>query len=73
MANITAQLKKVKVDISIWDLIHTSSEHQEAFLRVFQAAHVAQTIEPAALESMVGMIVGPQVITFSSDVLPLRG
>ena len=26
-ADIIAQLKKVKADISIWDLIHTSSEH----------------------------------------------
>ena len=58
-ANITAQLKKVKADISIWDLIHTSSEHREAFLHVFQAAHVSRAIEPATLESMVGMIAEP--------------
>ena len=40
---------------------------------MFQAAHVAQTIDPAALESMVGMIAGPHVITFTSDELPLVG
>ena len=40
---------------------------------MFQAAHVSQTIEPAALESMVGMIVEPQVISFTSDELPPVG
>ena len=59
MVDITAQLKNVKADISIWELIHTSSEHREAFLRVFQAAHVSPTIEPATLESIVGMIMVP--------------
>ena len=49
----------VSLDFSIWDLIHTSSEHREAFLRVFQAAHVSPTIELATLESMVGMITVP--------------
>ena len=73
MVDITTQLKKVKADISIWDLIHTSSEHREAFLRVFQAAHVSPTIEPTILESMVGMITVSQVISFSSDELPLVG
>ena len=72
-ADITAQLKKVKADISIWDLIHSSREHREAFLRVFQAAHVSQTIEPSTLENMVGMIAEPQVISFSSDELPPAG
>ena len=33
-AGITAQLMKVKANISIWDLIYTSLEHREAFLRV---------------------------------------
>ena len=72
-ADITAQLKKVKADISIWDIIHTSAEHREAFLCVFQAAHVSQTIKPTTLESMVGMIAEPQVISFSNDELPLVG
>ena len=38
---------------------------------MFQAAHVSQTIEPATLESMVGLIVKPQVISFPNDELPL--
>ena len=63
----------MKADISIWDLIHTSSERREAFLRVFQAAHVSPTIEPAALETMVAMIAILQVISFSSDELPSVG
>ena len=63
----------MKADISIRDLIHTSSEHREAFLRVFQAAHVSPTIEPTALESMVGMIAVPQAIYFSSNELPPVG
>ena len=40
-ADITVQLKKVRADISIWDLIHTSSKHHEAFLHVFQVAHMS--------------------------------
>ena len=71
--DITAQLRKVKADISIWDLIHTSAEHKEAFLRVFQAAHVSPAIEPNVLETMISMIAVPQVISFSSDELPPTG
>ena len=40
---------------------------------MFQVAHVSLTIELATLESMVGMIEVPQVISFSSDELPSAG
>ena len=63
----------MKADISIWDLIHTSLELREAFLRVFQVAHISPTIEPAALDSMMSMIAVPQFISFSSDELPPVG
>jgi hypothetical protein len=59
------QLKKIKADVSIWDLIHTSTEHREAFLRIFRAAHVAPDITPDSLGEVVGMIVAPQALTFS--------
>ena len=34
---------------------------------------MSKTIEPTTLESMVGMIAEPQVISFTSDELPLAG
>ena len=40
---------------------------------MFHATHVSQSIEPATLENMVGMIAEPQVISFSSDELPPAG
>ena len=40
---------------------------------MFQAARVSQAIEPVALESMVGVIAEPQIISFTSDELPPAG
>jgi hypothetical protein len=71
--DVTNQLKKVKADISIWDLIHTSAEHREAFLRVFQAAHVPNQTTPETLEQMVAAITTPQLLAYSIDDLSPAG
>jgi hypothetical protein len=71
-SDITGQLKKVKVKISIWDLIHTSVKHKEAFLRVFQVAHVSEHTSPQSLEQMVATISAPKLLTYSiNDLSPV--
>lgn len=71
--NIVEQLKKTPAHIDILSLLLTSSHHREALLSIFKEAHVPKDISPEDLQNMAGLIMSPNIISFSDDEIPAEG
>ena len=69
---ILEQLKKVKANISIWELLMHSSSHRKALVKALTQMNIQTT---ATLEAMVARIIKNKqgVITFSNADLLVEG
>ena len=68
---VLKQLKRTKVDVSVWDLVMASKDHREALLRALVNVRVSTE---AAAEDLIALIQRPQLeITFSDKDLPPEG
>ena len=69
---ILEQLKKVKANVSIWELLMHSSNHRKALVKALANMNIQTTATP---EAMVARITENKqgVITFSDTDLPVEG
>lgn len=71
--DVVEQLKKTPAHINILSLLLTSDKHRDALLSILKEAHVPNDISPDALQNMVGIVMSPNVISFSDDEIPGDG
>ena len=69
---VTDQLKKMKANASIWDLLVYSHSHRRALIDALSKIQVPKDVSP---ENMVGLMMEkkPEEITFTDEDLPLEG
>ncbi|KAL3731188.1 hypothetical protein ACJRO7_028114, partial [Eucalyptus globulus] len=71
--NIVDQLRKISAQISLLELIQTSSMHQKSLMKVLSEIRVPETVEADKLEDFVGSVFLKDMIAFSDEEFPLEG
>ncbi|XP_071723482.1 uncharacterized protein [Rutidosis leptorrhynchoides] len=71
--NIVDQLRKMPAQISLLELIQTSSVHQKSLMKVLSEIRVPETVEADKVEDFVGSVLLKDMIAFSDEEFPLEG
>ena len=67
------QLRKTKVDVSVWELLSTSKDHREALMNALTELSVSTDISPQVLVSFLTNDRSNRSIIFSDVDLPTEG
>ncbi|XP_077222149.1 uncharacterized protein LOC143855993 [Tasmannia lanceolata] len=71
--SLLKQLKKTQVNISVWGLLMSSSQHRKLVLRELNAAQVSVDTTPDELVNLVAMVRASRTLSFTDEDLSPEG